>query len=230
MKVLLATLFISSMCWLDVTQGFASHGNALIFNKANIMKRHYGFGSANYIKETSSLPTTKTWHLSNLASSSPSVDEAGNDEVAAVEPAKAFIVPLLLSILSAVSRKFGIDQYKVISRLTLSMLMAGGSAMRLDNKSVEKMLKPLVPPPLPKTLCVFGAGALELLAAILLLIPRTATKGAMLTTGLLIAFIPAHVYHALSKKCQDETGVTGPVVWIRLFVQFIFIYWSSWLH
>ena len=165
-----------------------------------------------------------------LSFSSQNEGAAATTKDKKVDPPFAFVVGLLSSFVGAAFRKFGLVQFKALSRWTLAFFMLSGFAMRLDKDAVENMLKPMVPPPLPKGLTAYTSGALELLAAILLLIPHTAAKGAMLTTGLLISFFPAHFYMALSKKCQNETGVSGPILWYRILFQCLFIYWSSWFH
>jgi uncharacterized membrane protein len=112
----------------------------------------------------------------------------------------------------------------------LSAFMLGGAAMRCDQKTVNDLLIPMVPPPLPAKLCVYASGVVEATCAALLLIPRWSIVGAQLTVALLLGVYPANIYHAVSKKAQREIQVVAPQ-WLlnaRLVIQLLFIYWAAW--
>mmetsp|Transcript_42689 Transcript_42689/g.48513 ORF Transcript_42689/g.48513 Transcript_42689/m.48513 type:complete len:179 (+) Transcript_42689:47-583(+) len=117
---------------------------------------------------------------------------------------------------------------KIISRILLAIFMIGAASMRLNPKVVDELLCPIVPPPLPPKLCVYASGIVEFIGAILLLLPFGLEKyGGMLILLLLWAVFPANIYHALSIETQNTTNISQGL-YLRIFIQFLFIGWSGW--
>lgn len=84
--------------------------------------------------------------------------------------------------------------------------------------------EPFVPAFLPtKTLFVYVSGAVELLLAVLLLIPQYTKKAATGIMILMLLFLPIHIWDVF-----QETPAIGSkqAALIRLPVQFLFIGWA----
>jgi uncharacterized membrane protein len=91
----------------------------------------------------------------------------------------------------------------------------------------------IIPPYLPNPhLINILAGCAELLAALLLLVPRTRMFACYLIIAMLIAFMPAHVYMIQKGGCMGpEICIPAWGAWLRLFpLQFILIAWAWWLR
>jgi uncharacterized membrane protein len=121
-------------------------------------------------------------------------------------------------------------QYKTISRYWLALFLGLAALLRLHTDTVENLLALMVPPPLPGKLCVYASGIVEAVCAILLLLPRYATRGAYLTLGLLLAVYPSNMYHAFSKTAQDKIKYKPcqKELNFRLVLQLVFLYWAAW--
>lgn len=84
----------------------------------------------------------------------------------------------------------------------------------------------MVPPPLPPVLTVWITGALEILGAVGLLVPRTSRLAAWCLFFFLVAVFPANVFAAL-----NQTGLGGHVegasyLWQRGPLQLLFLAWT----
>lgn len=119
-------------------------------------------------------------------------------------------------------------QWRVASRCCLAFFMIAAAGLRRDTRMVERLLVPIVPPPLPPRLCVYASGVAEALAGICLLLPGWEGRAANFICLLLIGVFPANVYHALSKKAQRETRIGPPAVYLRLPIQALFFVWARW--
>ncbi len=72
-------------------------------------------------------------------------------------------------------------------------------------------------------------GIIEIgLGLAILLLPRYRNWVVGCIILMLIAFFPIHIYHVVMNGIIPNTGFTMPIwaAWIRLFFQFIFIYWA----
>ncbi len=78
---------------------------------------------------------------------------------------------------------------------------------------------------------VRASGAVEMVAGVLLVVPRTRRLGAWVTAALLVAVFPANVQMALDGGIPGEGFPLGsPVVaWLRLPVQVPLVWWA-WAH
>ncbi|UZO82675.1 hypothetical protein NBT05_10610 [Aquimarina sp. ERC-38] len=74
---------------------------------------------------------------------------------------------------------------------------------------------------------VYLSGGIEIIAAILLLLAATRSIGLWLVLILLILFIPVHIYMIQNKKAS--LNLPGYVLWSRLALQFLCIYWVYYL-
>ena len=116
--------------------------------------------------------------------------------------------------------------WKLLSRVSLTVFMAAAAALRLNAKAVENLLMPIVPPPLPARVCVYASGVAELLGGLLLLVRPV--HGAWLIIAILVAVFPANIYHALSSRAQKLTRIGAPAVYVRIPIQFLFFGWARW--
>ena len=132
------------------------------------------------------------------------------------------------------------DAWRLFSRVCLVGFMLGAASLRMNRKLVEKLLVPIVPPPLPPRLCVYASGAMDVTSAMLLArlhddqarwliyaVLREHTRIAALLTMLVCVF-PANLYHAFSRKAHAATGIGPPAVYWRLPIQFLFLAWARW--
>lgn len=116
----------------------------------------------------------------------------------------------------------------MLSRMCLSAFMLGAANIRRNKNIVEKLLVPIVPPPLPPYVCIYGSGLIELGGGVLLAMPGCEHDGAALIMLLLIAVFPANIYHAMSREAHARTGVGPPLVYWRLLIQFLWLAWATW--
>ena len=182
-------------------------------------------------------------------------EDVDEDEEGVNEPPKAFIFGVISSVVGVLLRHIrispsllqrlsssssssslllrssspllNVNTIKLLSKLSLSIFLLSSACMRFDEDVVDT-LRTLVPPPLPKTLAVYITGIIEFLLSILLVIPKYTLRGGLYTTLLFVAYIPSHLYHNYSTQVQEELDVGQPYTIIRLIIQMIFIYWSTW--
>ena len=120
------------------------------------------------------------------------------------------------------------DAWRLCSRVCLVGFMLGAASLRLNRKLVEKLLVPIVPPPLPPRLCVCASGAMDVTSAMLLALPGGERYGGALVLTMLVCVFPANLYHAFSRKAHAATGIGPPAVYWRLPIQFLFLAWARW--
>lgn len=89
---------------------------------------------------------------------------------------------------------------------------------------------PLIPSYLPSPEWInWMSGALEIVLALGVIIPKFRKTSAILIIVLLIAFIPSHVYFIQQGACIDAQGLCTPlwVAWVRLFpIHPLFMWWA----
>lgn len=76
---------------------------------------------------------------------------------------------------------------------------------------------------------VYATGILELILAILLLLPRTRRRAGIWTAIYLVLIFPANIYAAIygiPAPGQDETSQSA--LWIRLLFQPLLVWWVLW--
>ena len=70
-------------------------------------------------------------------------------------------------------------------------------------------------------------GVCEIIAGVLMIIPSTRKPAAYLIILMLIAFIPAHIYHIQMQGCVSKyLCVAEWIAWARLPFQFILMLWA----
>ncbi len=73
---------------------------------------------------------------------------------------------------------------------------------------------------------VYLSGVTEILAGLLLLIPKTQRWGAWAIVGHLVAFFPVHIW--MIQKADRFSDVPLWGLWARLAFQFVFLAWAGW--
>lgn len=91
---------------------------------------------------------------------------------------------------------------------------------------------PLIPPYLSNPeLINWVSGALEILLAMGVIVPRYRRQSVVLIILMLIAFIPSHVYFIQQGACVDTEGLCTPlwVAWVRLILVHPLFMWWAWV-
>lgn len=102
------------------------------------------------------------------------------------------------------------------------LLLAGGVAHFVN----PEFYYPMIPDAFPKDLSNYGAGVLEVLLGIGILLPATRKLSTMGILLLMIAFLPLHIRDLF----LDEPIVGSQVAAIvRLAIQFLLIAWLWWM-
>lgn len=118
------------------------------------------------------------------------------------------------------------NQLKRISLFLLPLLFAGAGLLHfLKTDLYVKIVPPHFPSP---PLLVYASGIAEIAGAIGLLLPpvrRLAASGLVL---LLIAVFPANVYMALHNVRVTSTFIPQWLLWARLPLQAVLIWWILW--
>jgi len=108
----------------------------------------------------------------------------------------------------------------------LALLLIGSGALHLRK---PELYTPIVPRALGNAgFFVFWSGILELVAAVLLLLPRTRRFGALLVAGILVGVFPANVQMALDGGRPGGGWYAGStlVLWLRLLLQPLLVWWA----
>jgi uncharacterized membrane protein len=108
----------------------------------------------------------------------------------------------------------------------LVLLMGGSGAIHLTK---PEFYTPIVPRFLGGAgFWVFWSGILEIVAALLLLVPRTRRWGALLTMAILVAVYPANIQMALDGGRPGGGWYAGSslMLWLRLPVQPLLVWWA----
>ena len=74
----------------------------------------------------------------------------------------------------------------------------------------------------------YVSGFLEIIGAVLLVIPQTRKFAGMLLIVLLVAFIPVHIYMLQTGWCPQDKCLPGWVLWIRLLLLQPLLIWWAW--
>lgn len=114
---------------------------------------------------------------------------------------------------------------KTIFRYLLVAFFIFGGVMHFVNADFYlSMMPPYIP---AHEFMVMLSGITEIVAGIMLAIPKTAKAGAWFIIAHLVIFFTVHIY-----MLQEADGVFVDVpnagLWIRIPVQFLFIAWAFW--
>ena len=118
---------------------------------------------------------------------------------------------------------------KKISPVVLSLLLiVAGIAHFMKFTFFRAMMPEFLPFP---NVLVYVTGVLELILALLILMPSTRKIGALFTTLLFVSYLIVHVNMAINPSYYKGTEADFPIVgaWIRLILQFPLIAWTWWL-
>ena len=116
--------------------------------------------------------------------------------------------------------------FKKISLIAVCTLYIGAG---INHFWHPKSYVELIPPYFPdRVLLNYVSGILEMIAGLLMIIPPTRKIAAYLIIGLLIAFIPTHIYWIQMHGCVSIYLCTPAwLAWLRFFpFQFILIWWA----
>ncbi|HYN99589.1 MAG TPA: DoxX family protein [Actinomycetota bacterium] len=108
----------------------------------------------------------------------------------------------------------------------LALLMGGSGTIHLTK---PELYTPIVPRILGHAeFFVFWSGILQILAGLLMLVPRTRRWGAVLTMAILVAVFPANIQMALDGPRPGGGWFAGSslMLWLRLPVQPLLVYWA----
>ena len=117
---------------------------------------------------------------------------------------------------------------------TAQKILAAIAAIFYTFAGILHFLRPpvymkIVPPYVPWHLAiVYVSGAAEILGGIGLLIPPVRRAAALGLVALLIAVFPANIYMATNPIDAGAGSLPSAVLWGRLLLQPIFIWWVLW--
>ena len=112
-------------------------------------------------------------------------------------------------------------KWRTLSLLGLCVLMGGSGLLHL---LAPAPYRSIIPSPLrgQAAALVTISGAIEIICAALLIVPRTRRLGAYAFAALLVAVFPANIQMALDSK----HGIAGSLTWLRLPLQAPLILWA----
>jgi len=112
-------------------------------------------------------------------------------------------------------------KWRTLSLLGLCVLMGGSGLLHL---LAPAPYRSIIPSPLrgQAAALVTISGAIEIICAALLIVPRTRRLGAYAIAALLVAVFPANIQMALDSK----HGIVGSLTWLRLPLQAPLILWA----
>ncbi len=111
--------------------------------------------------------------------------------------------------------------WRTLSLLGLCTLMGGSGLLHL---LAPAPYRSIIPAPLrgQAAALVSVSGVVEIICAMLLVVPRTRRFGAYAIAVLLVAVFPANIQMALDSK----HGIAGILTWLRLPLQIPLILWA----
>jgi uncharacterized membrane protein len=113
-------------------------------------------------------------------------------------------------------------------KLALKVLLAaffvlGGINHFRDAPFYLRMMPDYIP---AHALMVQLSGVTEIIAGVMLLVPRTSVWGARFIVAHLVVFFTVHVWMVQHPERYSEVPVAG--LWFRIVLQFVFIAWAAW--
>jgi uncharacterized membrane protein len=114
---------------------------------------------------------------------------------------------------------------KALLGLAAVFYIVAGGLHFIKTESYMKIMPPFVPWPLAM---VYISGVAEVAGGVGLLIPRMRRLAAWGLVALLIAVFPANIYMAVHNVQVTAQPLPAVVVWGRLPLQFVLIWWVLW--
>jgi uncharacterized membrane protein len=114
---------------------------------------------------------------------------------------------------------------KIALILAAFFYTVAGSLHFLHPGPYLKIMPPQIPWHLPM---IYLSGAAEIAGGIGLLIPILRRPAAWGLTALLIAVFPANIYMAINHIRFTQIPIPTPLLWARLALQPLFIWWVLW--
>jgi len=115
--------------------------------------------------------------------------------------------------------------YKLISRLVLAIFFIGAGILHF---AIAPVYVKIMPPYLPAHLeLVYISGVFEILGGIGILIPSVQVLAGYGLVALMVAVFPANINMVVNYE-QIGFDVPLPLLWLRLPLQGLLIYWIWW--
>jgi uncharacterized membrane protein len=115
--------------------------------------------------------------------------------------------------------------YKLISRLVLAIFFIGAGILHF---AIAPVYVKIMPPYLPAHLeLVYISGVFEILGGIGILIPSVQILAGYGLVALMVAVFPANINMVVNYE-QIGFDVPLPLLWLRLPLQGLLIYWIWW--
>ncbi len=108
--------------------------------------------------------------------------------------------------------------------LLVAFFVAGGVNHFLSPEFYLPMMPPYIP---AHEFMVALSGATEIVAGIMLAIPKTSKWGAWFIIAHLLIFFTVHIY-MIQEAATEFAEIPLAALWIRIPFQFLFIAWAFW--
>ena len=108
--------------------------------------------------------------------------------------------------------------------LLVAFFVAGGVNHFLSPEFYLSMMPPYIP---AHEFMVALSGATEIVAGIMLAIPKTSKWGAWFIIAHLLIFFTVHIY-MIQEAATEFAEIPLAALWIRIPFQFLFIAWAFW--
>jgi uncharacterized membrane protein len=120
----------------------------------------------------------------------------------------------------------------MIKKISLVLLIALYGTAGINHFVHPYFYYPLIPPYIPNPVLInIAAGIVEIIAALLLIIPTSRKYGAYLIIAMLIAFIPSHIYSIQMRSgMHQQISIFSLRAWLRLFPLQLILIWWAWGH
>ncbi|UTW62454.1 hypothetical protein KFE98_21030 [bacterium SCSIO 12741] len=112
---------------------------------------------------------------------------------------------------------------KILSYVLGVVMLAGAIAHLVAPEAYAAM----IPDFIPATLAHILAALAELVTGVVLIVPRFRKTGGLFFMGLMIAFLPIHVWDLFR---ENPAIGDPPIPMIRVAVQFLLIYTGWWIY
>lgn len=119
-----------------------------------------------------------------------------------------------------------ISKGRKIALAAAAILFIGAGTLHfLHPETFAKIVPPFLPWPIA---LVFVSGAAEIAGGVGLLVPALRRAASWGLVALLVAVFPANIYMAVDRVQVSASAIPGWLVWARLPLQFVLIWWVWW--